>query len=527
MSFDKHGKPFRSYLLLTAVICGALIMVIEVLGSRVVGPFFGVSLFVWTSLITVTLIALAAGYSVGGIASDRHGSPAYMYGLIVLASVFVLLIPVLKAPVLKICVPMGLRGGAFMSTLLLFGPALFLLGCVSPYLVKIAARQLQNLGRVVGGLYALSTIGSTVGTVLTGFVLIAFLGVDKIFLLTGIILIGLSVGYFVLFEKRYWALALLLLPLLLYQPVEYGVITRKDGTTVNIVHKQESYYGEVKVVDYSFGSRHIRELLIDGMIQGGIDMENRLSLYEYSYYVQYLSYMLNPAGKRCLAIGLGAGLIPQWFERQGVSCDIVDIDPAVVHASQKYFNLDISGESVIDDARYFLTTTKKHYDFIVLDVFNGDVTPSHLLSLEALRLLSQRLSPGGVVAINMIGSIGENTYMTASVIKTLAVVFDHAELYPTFDVLPNNGVGNLILMAYNGRSRSLQPQNAQRLRLAIHPRLDKSIREHLGTQFRFPADTPAMVLTDDYNPIDFYDSWLRERLRRDLLQGMDWDVMLG
>lgn len=525
MSLDKHGKPLWIYLLVTAVLCGALVMVIEVLGSRVIGPFFGVSLFVWTSLITVTLVALALGYAVGGVVSDRYESPLYLYAIILLSSVFVLLVPVLKAPVLKLCVPMGLRGGAFVSTLLLFGPALFLLGCVSPYLVKIATRELHKLGRVVGGLYALSTVGSTIGTVLTGFLLIAFLGVDRIFLVTGIMLVVLAVGYYVMFERRYWTLVFLLFPVLFYHPIHTESAIRPDGTKVSLVHKKDSYYGEVKVVDYSFGPRHIRELLIDGMIQGGIDMTNHLSLYEYSYYIQFLSYMLNPDGKNCLVIGLGTGVIPRWYEQQGVKCDVVDIDPEVLHVAKTYFDFNISGESIVDDARYYLASTDKKYDYIVLDVFNGDVTPSHLVSAEALQLLNKHLASGGVVGINLIGSIKDNSYMTASVVKTLKTIFDHVELYPTFDVMPNNGVGNLILMSYNGQTRTLH--NPRLTTLEIHPRLDQAIRAHLGTRFDFPVTTPAIVLTDDYNPIDFYDSWLRESIRRGLINGMDWSVLLG
>ena len=127
-----NNRGLLVYLLLTAVVCGALIMVVEVLGSRVVGPFFGVSLFVWTSLIAVTLIALAAGYGLGGLLADRRGTPEYLYAIILVAGLLVLLIPVLKAPVLKLSIPLGLRLGAFTSTTLLFGPSLFLLGCVSP-----------------------------------------------------------------------------------------------------------------------------------------------------------------------------------------------------------------------------------------------------------------------------------------------------------------------------------------------------------------------------------------------------------
>src|SRR5512134_3066126 len=96
------------YLSISAVVCGALVMVIEILGSRVIGPFFGVSLFVWTSLITVTLVALAAGYAAGGVLSDRRGTPDTLYAIVLAAGLLVLLVPFIRAPVLRACVPLGL-----------------------------------------------------------------------------------------------------------------------------------------------------------------------------------------------------------------------------------------------------------------------------------------------------------------------------------------------------------------------------------------------------------------------------------
>lgn len=513
------------YLVITALISGALVMVIEVLGSRVIGPFFGVSLFVWTSLITVTLLALAGGYAIGGVLSDQWQKPAYLFGIILLAGLLTLLIPVVKGPLLKACMPLGLRGGAFAATLMLFGPVLLLLGCVSPYLVKLATRELHNLGRVVGGLYALSTIGSTLGTVLTGFFLIAYLGVNQIFALIGGLLMALAVGYFVMFQRRWWLLMVLPLPWLLYHPA--GQISRdlEDGGRVSLIHSEENYYGSIKVVDYQYGNARQRELIIDGMVQGGMDLSNHLSVYAYNYFIQYLSYMLVNEGERCLAIGVGLGVVPSWFEQQGIVCDVVDINPAIVQVARDYFDFDPQGEVIIDDARFYLTTTQRQYDFIVLDVFSGDITPAHLLSLEALQIVRRRLAPGGVLAINLIGSLKQETFMTASVVKTLQQVFDQVTVFPTFNPLQSSeGVGNLAIMAYQGEPRPLRPGQ---LRMRSHPRVVREVLSNFGRRFQFAEGTPAMVLTDDYNPIDFFDSWLREYVRNNILQTTDWDILLG
>jgi len=524
-SVQHQSKLFLPYLLFTAVLCGALIMVIEVMGSRVIGPFFGVGLFVWTSLIAVTLLALAGGYALGGVISDRFQQPAYLFGIILAAGVLTLLVPVIKGPVLKACMSLGLRGGAFVSTSVLFGPALLLLGCVAPYLVKLAARELHNIGRVVGGLYALSTVGSTVGTVFTGFYLIAYLGVDQIFAVTGGLLLLLAVGYFLLFQKRWWVIVFLILPVLLYQPSQAVSRTMSDGTKVNLIHNEESYYGNLKVVDYSFDRVRYREMIIDGMVQGGIDLSSYQSTYEYNYFMQFISYALVPEGKNCLVIGLGLGIIPNWYEQQGIQCDVVDINPAIVDVAEKYFGFKNSGDIFIEDARYFLNSTDRRYDYIVLDVFSGDITPAHLLSIEALGLMRDRLTEQGVLAVNLIGSVKHETYMTASVVKTLQRAFDQVEVFPVFDVVKSeDGIGNLAIMAYQGDSRSLQ---INRNKFQAHPSVVNMVFENIGRRFQFPSGTPAIVLTDDYNPIDFFDSWLREKVRKSILESTDWDILIS
>jgi spermidine synthase len=522
---EANSKAFLIYLLFTATLSGALIMVIEVLGSRVIGPFFGVSLFVWTSLITVTLLALAGGYAIGGMLSDCFQRPYYLFGIILLAGVLALFIPILKGPVLKACLPLGLRSGAFASTLILFGPVLLLLGCVSPYLVKLVARELKNLGQVVGGLYALSTIGSTVGTVLTGFVLIAYLSVDQIFALIGGLLMVLASLYFVFFQRRWWVVVVLILPFLLYQPQTAVSRTMPDGTRVDLVHREDNYYGDIKVVDYSFGQTHHREMIIDGLIQGGIDLADYQSVYEYSYFIEFLSYMLVPEGKRCLVIGLGLGAIPSWYEKQGIQCDVVDINPAVAEIARDYFNFKISGDLILEDARYFLNSSDRQYDYIVLDVFNGDITPAHLLSHEALVLMRERLRPGGVLAVNLIGSLKQETFMTGSVVKTVESAFDAVDVYPTFDVEESaTGVGNIILMAYQGKRRELRIDHA---RFQTHNSVRRQVFSNLGRRYQFPDGTRAMVLTDAYNPVDFFDGWLRELVRKRILESTDWDILVS
>ncbi|MBI5632514.1 MAG: fused MFS/spermidine synthase [Nitrospirae bacterium] len=521
-------NPTRNipYLILTATISGALVMVLEVLGSKIIGPFFGVSLFVWTSLITVTLLALSIGYAAGGILADKRNHPDYLYLIIALAGILVLCIPFMKNKVILFCQPMGLRSGAFLSTLIIFGPPLLLLGCVSPYIVRLATKGTENIGRVVGIFYALSTLGSFLGTVLTGFVLIAYFSISKTFIYIGLLLLLIPAVYFVVFRKKWVAILCFaaFIPLAFMQHDTMRSKVMQNGTRVTEVFRKDSFYGTLKVVDYSFASNHSRELIIDGLVQGGIDLTNHKSIYEYAYYMELLPYLLNPQGKECLVIGLGAGVIPMWYEKMGIRTDVVDISEDIEKIAKTYFGFTLVGDMHIQDARFFLSNTKKKYDYIILDVFTGDTTPAHLLSKEALQQIKDCLAPEGIVALNLFGSLRNETFITASVLKTLGEVFRTVQIYTTFDQHAGDGIGNLAVMAYDGSARPVRADAASTF--DIHPLAVDSIRRHFGKTFAFAPNTPAMVLTDDYNPVDYHDVWMKEQVRKSIVQETDPDILL-
>jgi MFS family permease len=516
------SKPLLGYLIITAIVSGALVMVVEVMGSRVIGPFFGSSLFIWTSLITVTLLALAAGYAVGGAAADRWPAPGALFAIIATAGVLVFLVPELKAPVIKMSQPFGLRAGAFTATLLLFGPALFCMGCVSPYVIRIAATQMRALGRTVGGFYALSTFGSVVGTVLSGFFLIEYLGVNGLFYLTGALLILLAAGYFLAFRRKLLALVPLLV---LVAPQFSEPINSKplsNGTLMTLLESKDTFYGNLKVVEYSFGPRRIREMLIDGLIQGGIDPNNGLSIYGYAYAHQHLPPLLNPGTTTALVIGLGAGLVPASFEKRGIKTDVVDINPGIEPLARRYFNYAPANPTIIADGRQFITNSDKRYDIILLDAFNGDGTPGYLLSREFMDMIREHLNPGGLLAINLIADFKPGTIGTSYIDTTLNAVFDNVDFYPLFDV-GKRPFGNIAIMAYDGPPRRVKPSAIEGIEMH---RMAKEIRKQLLEPIPFKAAPDTQPLTDDFNPLDIHETEIREAVRRDILTGADWDLLM-
>jgi predicted membrane-bound spermidine synthase len=518
-------KRTAALLLMTALVCGATVMVVEVLGSRVIGPFFGASLYVWTSLITVTLVALATGYWGGGILADRGSKNIdWLYGLIGTAGVFILLVPLLKSPVIKMLLPLGLRLGSLMAAGLLFGPALVLLGMVSPLIVRIAIRETASIGRTVGLFSSVSTVGSFIGTICTGFILIAYFNVDRIFIVLGGGLLTLAVSYAVLCRRRRLLLPLLALPFFVPEAGAMKSRLLPDGTMVNRIFFKDSFYGNMQVLEYSYGKKRTRELVVDAAIQGGIDAVSGGSIYEYPYFLQFIPRVINPKGKECLVIGLGAGVVPMWYEKQGVRTDVVDIDPLVFDVARRFFSFSISGETVAEDARFYLNRSAKLYDYIILDVFNGDNTPFHVLSKEALTTVKQRLTPGGVLGINMWGNLRGDTYMTASIVRTLKEVFPTVDIYPGFNVSTSNGIGNVELFAYDRPSVTINA--AQLAEYEVNP-MAENVRGLMLKKFDFPGNTPAITLTDGYNPIDFYDVATKEYNRKRIVEFSDLDFLLG
>lgn len=523
-----HNSPgswkFVLYLIVTSLGCGGLVMAIEVLGSRVIGPFFGSGIFVWTSLITVTLVGLALGYGVGGILSDRYGSATVLYVIIFCAGVAIHLIPFIKRPVFEHTLSLGLRLGSLTASALLFGVPLFLLGCVSPYIIKIAARELHTIGKTVGLFSAVSTVGSFIGTLCTGFILIAHFPVQQIFSFIGWSLMLLGILYFVLFRKKWLCTVALGVPLLFPAPQEVYSKVLDNGTVVHKIYDRDTYYGNIKVLDYHYPDGTVREMLLDSAVQGGIDLANGMSVYGYYYYLQYLPYAINPNGKNCLVMGLGTGIIPMWYEKMGIRTDVIDINPEVFTVAEKYFGFHTSGEKSTDDARYFLNSSRKQYDYILLDVFNGESFPTHILSQETLRLISQGLSRQGVLGINLVGSLQDGNQSMSAIISTLQSVFSTVQIYPTLSISSGTkGVGNIEVIAYNF-APVLVDREALR-RLPYHP-LAASTRTQIGQLSKFISNQEKMILNDEYNPLDCYEPDVKEEVRRRVLQWTHWDLLL-
>jgi spermidine synthase len=429
-SLPEAGMTGPSWLLRCAVVvCGASVMVVEILGSRILAPTFGTTLHVWSALITVTLAALALGYSFGGRLADRQPGLKALMTVIALSAGTLLLSDLLTAPVLRLAYSAGMVLGTFVAALLLFLPTLFLLGMVSPMAVRAAADQ-DHLGQSVGNLYALSTVGSVAGSLAVSLLLIPRLNVHTAVILTAVAL-GLVPLWYLLTGAKKQAAVLLLVGLALGSVVTKVLGEEADrtiyykGRPYSVTVREPSAYGDLVVSDHQ-GTKF---LFLNGVQQGSLRGEH--SGARYAFGLERLA-TLKGVPKNMLIWGLGAGVFARKMAEAGTQVTVLEIDPASEKVAREHFGLPAAVKVIIGDARTETLKLNEQYDVIVLDAFSGDTPPFHLLTKEAFESLRNRLAPDGLILANIVGAArGEGSRVVASVVKTLEATLGKVHVFAT------------------------------------------------------------------------------------------------
>jgi predicted membrane-bound spermidine synthase len=412
----------------TVATTGAVVMMIEVLGTRLIAPFYGVGLFVWTALIAVAMVALAVGYRIGGRLADREG-PGRLALVIAGAALLVAVIPLMKSTVLVATDPLGLRLGSLAAALILFGGPLTLLGMVGPYVLRLRTDRLDTVGTTAGGVLAVSTFGSVLGTLLIGFVLLPSFG-------TRAILFGISALLLILaavvgrYERRLAAGRVkspVIVSIASILALILGGVRSAPAASepFRVLHDQESLYGRVRVVDDT--SNGLRWMLVDASAIGTQFVGTEETAFPYLYALETLGEF-RPQARSALVIGLGAGYLPRVLARQGMAVDTIEIDPVVVSAARRHFGFTPPGDLIVGDARYELRRLQKRYDIIIHDCFTGGEMPWHLFSAETLRTLRLRgrLTDDGILALNFFGlHEGRRVDPLSVVAATLDAEFPH------------------------------------------------------------------------------------------------------
>lgn len=497
----------KHYLVLTLFITGAAVMILELIGTRVIAPIYGGGLFVWASLITVALTCLAIGYWIGGKIADKKPDFNIFYLIILIAGILIAPISQISHPVLKWSVKLGFRIGPLFSAYLLFTLPMVLLGMISPYAIKLATTELNVLGTTAGRLYAISTFGSFVGTLLTGFILIPVLGTAKILFLQSSILILVWVGYHFI-NKKYsltlLSLAFLGVPILfIYTPF----LTYEDNENLKLIYKTESFYGQIKI----FEEGNERKLYVDNIKQSSIDKSTYLPTSKVYYCFEMLP-LFNRKGEDALLVGLAGANIPRRLWEYEIETDCVDIEPKIEYIAREYFGfLDYFGRIYIDDGRVFINRNKKKYDFVIVDVFTGDDIPFHLITKESFEEIKSLFKERGVLGINFIGELyGENSLAWKSVYKTLSQVFPYVKVYSFLkgsELI--NYPANIIFFASDSELMVPQDFKSYCKGPVSQSIIELLVKCELNTDFK-----EGMVLTDDYSPIEFLRKNVAQKIRQ-------------
>ncbi|MEW6302385.1 MAG: fused MFS/spermidine synthase [Verrucomicrobiota bacterium] len=501
----------RRYLYLTAAVTGAVILIVEILGAKMLSPYFGTSHFVWTAQIAVTLVSLAAGYWFGGWLVDRSQKLHRLYFCILGAALYLATTIAFCEPVAYACLRFKLAAGSVLASLFLFFVPLTLLAAVGPFVIRVMTSSVSVVGGQVGRLSAISTLGSVLGTVLIGYVLLPFLPNSVTMYITAGVLVAVASGYFVVAkqsQQQMTATVLVALTALL----GYGGV-RVDNNPNYIlgtqIERRNSDFGLLQVLESQ--SRDTRYYLNDYLTQNTYDPETKKSVSLFTYMLHGLARVYTSTLDDVLCIGLGVGIAPMNFARDGAKVDAVEINPAVVPLAAKHFGLEPDKLNIIiGDGRYHLNATDKKYDAVVLDAFLGDSSPSHLMTREAFAAMQEVLKPGGVLVINSFGDFSPGRdFFTASLDKTLKAVFKSVRIH-------HSGGGNVFFVASDRAPLEFEREPDVS---AVHP----SVQWEAETAYRRIGNvnsTSGMVLTDDYNPVEFYDAANRESTRQYLARNM-------
>lgn len=499
------SRGLRRFLYITSAITGAAILIVEILGAKMLAPYVGTSHFVWTAQIAVTLISLAVGYYFGGWLVDRSPRLSHLYICIAVAGAYLCSSVLVVQNVAYTFLSLNLAVGALVSSAVLFFVPLTLLAAVGPFLIRVLALSLTAIGSQIGRLSAISTLGSVIGTVLIGYVLIPFLPNSITMFVTAAVLLITSIFYFAVWSRASTSAVIVIAGVgaALGSLGVYSDSTRR-WARVDQLWRANSNFGMLQVIQTKDQRR--RYYLNDYLVQNTYDPEAKKSTSLFTYMLRYLAEGYTTNLQDVLCIGMGAGIVPGEFGREGKRVDVVEINPAVVPVAEKFFNFDSAKTHIsIGDGRYHLNKSERKYDAILLDAFLGDSSPSHLMTQEAFASMKRVLKPDGVLVINSFGDLapGQN-FFAASLLKTLSTVFPSVRVHGT-------GNGNLFFAASPAPSLTLHEVSTE----DAHPEVRADVIACLGSALSLDPSS-GRVLTDNFNPIEFYDAANREKHRRTL-----------
>ncbi len=476
----------------------------EIAAVRLLAPYFGASTIVWANTIGVVLVALSVGYWLGGRFADRHPHVRGLCLLTLGAAALLALVPFAADPLLGLAVAAldEISAGAFLGSLLavlvLVAVPILLLGAVSPWAIRLAVPGVEQAGAVAGRLYALSTAGSLVGTLLSALLLIPVLGTRRTFLVFALAIAGIAVVG--LWPVRRYALAPAGIALLLALPVG----TLKAAEEGAVIHETDTEYQYARVIEYPDGRRTLE--LNEGQAVHSVYRPGTVltgDVWDGHLVLPYTA--LEEPPRRVAILGNAAGTTSRAYEElfPRTRVDGVEIDPELSNIGREYFDMNNPRLHLYhEDARPFLRRADARYDVISVDAYRQPYIPFYLTTREFFELVRDRLAPGGIVVVNAGHPEGQDD-LEQVLTAGMGTVFSHQLRDP---IEPTN----TLLVA------SEEPISARALRSAA-PGLPAELRPvALEAAARLEPPLPGgTVYTDDRAPVE----WLIDKSIVDYASG--------
>jgi predicted membrane-bound spermidine synthase len=484
----------KKFYFILSFIEGGAVMATELLGAKMLAPYFGSSLYVWATVLAITLGGLAIGYFLGGILSYKSKNPLALFYVLLAAAIFTILMPFTSKTVLWAIGLHSLIPSVIASSICILFPPVLMMGMVSPLIIRIITADVDQSGRAAGAIYAISTVGGIMATFVFGFYVIPTFGLTIPSILTGIV-VGLIPAFVVLRNKEKGkAIGFFLLCIWAFFTANI-----KNNSSVNVIYSTEGLLGQLTVIDYSRlptdagVNGHVRYLFVNRISQTMYDSLADESKKEEKYftYVYRISDYLDsfPKSSKVLLLGLGGGVVAKCLDEKGFDVDVCELDTRIAKVARKYFYLSNKVNVTVDDARHYIKTCKKKYDIIVFDTFKGEDMPNHVFTLESLVETKKLLAGNGVVFVNSMGYIdGKIGKSMRSIYKTFLAAGFHVEAQPTE---PDPDQRNILFYASLGK---------------INPHKDFIAPSKLDLN-------DAVVLKDEYPVLDILNAEAAKRWR--------------
>jgi spermidine synthase len=495
-----HTPVELFFLIATAFLGGAAVMIVELAGNRVLAPWFGNSLYTWTGLIGVLMISLSIGYYLGGYLADKRPHYSMLSLLLLLAAALVAIIPFLQQMAQEPLGGMSIIAGPVVATLVLFTLPGIAMATISPFVIRLISLygSDKKIGVSAGSVSACSTLGSVVGTFVAGFALIPYCGLRAIFIGVGVVLFLLALSGYLLAKRR----SSLVISSILF--IGACVFTSLAPAEVDpgLLLDETSFYHRIRVTEMRESGQRVRLLRLDTTHEGAQYTDSKDIYFNYQKYWE-LGRAFCPQIHKAAFIGGGAFAMPEALldTYSAAKADVLEIDPRVIETGKQFFRVGDYPRlnAVPGDARHFLRTSSEKYDYIFGDAYNGmRNVPAHLVTVEFFKNIQQRLSPEGVYLMNIISAPqGEkSSAFFKSITRTLQQVFPHVRAYATQPDSPDTAQ-NIILVAAD---HPLSDEALQNLPAPDQGRISNFMKNRV--EFDSSKWTNAPVFTDEKNCVD-------------------------